>query len=99
FLDLGKGRIRHAEIAHHLSRALQDYPGERLELRRLALGLGYQALDVLVGDAELLADLHVMGEFVLRLLHPADLQDGEFAQARIELALEADEVADAVEGL
>jgi len=54
---------------------------------------GEQALDVLVGDAELLADLDVMGELVLRALHPADLQDRQLAQARIELALEADEAA------
>ena len=39
-----------------------------------------------------------MGEFVFRLLHPADLQDRKLAQPRIELALEADVAADAVEG-
>jgi hypothetical protein len=45
-----------------------------------------------------LADLHVMGEFVFRLLQPAHLEDGEFAQARVELALEADVTANAIEG-
>ena len=64
----------------------------------LALGLGDQAFDIVVGDAELLADLHMMGEFVFRPFHPADLQDRKFTQARIELALEADVAADAVEG-
>jgi hypothetical protein len=64
----------------------------------VALGLGHQASDILVGNAELLADLHVVGELIFRFLHPADLEDREFTQARIELALEADEAADAVEG-
>src|SRR6267143_1194983 len=64
----------------------------------LLLDLGDQASDILIGDAELLADLHVMGEFVFRFLHPADLQDCEFAQPRVEFALEADVAADAVEG-
>src|SRR3977135_219366 len=59
-------------------------------LERLPSGFGKKALDVLVSDAEFLADLHVMGEFVLRLLHPADLQDGQLAQPRIERALVAD---------
>src|SRR5713101_9234881 len=40
-LDLGEGGIGHAEIAHHLARALEDGPGERLELGGLALGLGH----------------------------------------------------------
>ena len=92
-------RGRSAEIAHHLAGALEDRLGQRLGLGRLALGFGHQTLDVLVGDAEILADLDVMRELVLRALHPTDLQDGELAQARIELALEADETADAVEGL
>src|SRR5262245_23493742 len=96
-LDLGEGGVGHANVAHHLACTLEDRLGERLELGRLALGLGHQALDVLVGDAEILADLDVMGELVLRALHPADLQDGELAQAWIELAAEADEAADAVE--
>src|SRR6266851_2345598 len=98
FLDLGESGVRHAEIAHHLARAPEDRLGQRLELGGLAFGLGEQPLDVLVGDAEFLADLDVMGEFVLRALHPADLQDGELAQARVELALEADEAAHAIEG-
>src|SRR5665213_484456 len=51
-----------------------------------------------VGDAEFLADLHMMSEFIFRLLHPADLQDRELAQPRVELALEADVAADAAEG-
>jgi hypothetical protein len=71
---------------------------QRLELRGLALGLGHQGGDIVVGDAELLADLHVVGELVFGFLHPADLEDREFAQARVELALEADVAADAVEG-
>ena len=40
------------ELAGHLARAAQHGPGQRLEARRLALGLGHQALDVGVGDAE-----------------------------------------------
>src|SRR5229473_4903636 len=97
-LDLGEGRIRHRKLAHHFARAFQDRLGQRLELRRLAVGLGNHASDILAGDAELLADLHVMGEFVFRLLQPAHLKDGEFAQARVELALEADVAADSIEG-
>ena len=54
--------------------------------------------DILVGDAELLADLHVMGEFILRLFHPADLEDRKLPQPRVELAPEADVAADPVEG-
>src|ERR1700730_5248510 len=84
-LDLGEGGLGHADVAHHLARALEDRLGERLELAWLTLGLGEQALDVLVGDAELLADLDVMGELVLRALHPADLQDRQLGQARMEL--------------
>src|SRR5262245_62006908 len=98
-LDLGEGRVGHAEFAHHLAGALEDGLGQRLELGWLALGLGHQTPDVLVGDAEILADLDVMGELVLRALHPAHLQNRELSQARIELALEADEAADAVERL
>src|SRR5882757_3904878 len=97
-LDLGKGRIRHRELADHLAGALEDRLGERLELRRLAFGFRDQALDVLVGDAELLADLHMVGEFVFGFLQPAALQDRELAQLRVELALEADVAADAIEG-
>ncbi len=89
-LDLGESRIRHRELAHHLARALQDRLRQRLQLRRLARGLRHQAGDVLVGDAEFLADLHVMGELVFRFLQPADLEDRELAQARVERALEAD---------
>ena len=96
--DLGEGCIRHRKPAHHLAGAFQDRPGQRLEARRPALGLGHQPLDILVGDAEFLADLDVMGEFIFRLLHPADLQDGEFAQPGVEFALEADIAADAAEG-
>ena len=39
----------------------------------------------------------MMGELVFGSLDPADLQDRQFAQPRIELAFEADEVADTVE--
>src|SRR6266404_2713069 len=97
-LDLGEGSLGHREFARHLARALQDRACERLERRRLALGLRHHVADILVGDAELLADLDVMGEFVLRLLHPAHLKNREFTQARVELALEADVGADAAEG-
>src|SRR5229473_650375 len=97
-LDRGEGSIRHRQLAHHFAGALQDRAGQRLERRRLALGLRHHVADILVGDPELLADLHVMGEFVLRPLHPAHLKDREFTQARIELALEADIAADAAEG-
>src|ERR1043166_7910003 len=44
-LDLGKGRIRHGELAHHLARAPQDGLRQRLELRWLALGFRDQAGD------------------------------------------------------
>src|SRR6202163_2263332 len=97
-LDLGEGQVRHRELPHHLAGAFQDRLGQWLELGRFVIGLGHQTSDILVGDAELLADLHVMGEFVFRFLHPADLQDRELAQPRIEFALEADVAADAVEG-
>src|ERR1700680_1451156 len=40
----------------------------------------------------------MMGEFIFRLLLPAALQDRKLTQARVELALEADVAADAVEG-
>src|SRR5579883_603256 len=98
-LDLGEGLVGHADVAHHLARALEHQLGEGIELAGLAFGLEEQALDVLVGDAEFLADLHVVREFVLRLLHPAHLQDGELPQARIERALVADVAADPVESL
>src|SRR5690349_9126773 len=61
-LDLGESRIRHRELAHHLAGAFQDRLRQRFQFRRLALGLGHQAGDIIVGDAELLADLHVVGE-------------------------------------
>src|SRR6476646_6398637 len=96
-LDLGKGLVGHADVAHHLAGALQNRPGERIELGGLAFGFEEQALNVLVGDAELLADLHMMGELVFRLLHPADLEDRKLPQARVELALESDIATDAVE--
>src|SRR5229473_4073514 len=97
-LDRGEASIRHRQLAHHFAGALQDRAGQRLERGRLALGLRHHVADILVGDPELLADLHVMGEFVLRPLHPAHLKDREFTQAWIELALEADIAADAAEG-
>src|SRR4051812_45507243 len=34
-LDLGKGRIRHRELAYHLAGAFQDRLGQRLQLRGL----------------------------------------------------------------
>src|SRR5256885_51646 len=97
-LDLGEGRLRHRKIAHHLACAAQYSLRQRFELRGFALGLGQQAFDIFIGNAEFLADLHVMGELIFRFLHPADLEDREFTQARIELAVEADVAADAVEG-
>src|ERR1700756_2025499 len=97
-LDIGKGRLRHRKLARHLARALEDRPGQWLRLRFLALGLRHHPGNVVVGDAESPADLHMMGELIFRLLQPADLQDGKLAQPRIELALEADVTADAVEG-
>lgn len=97
-LDLGKGHIRDREFAYHLAGTFQDRLGLWLERRGLALGLSHQAGDVIIGDAELSADLHVMSELVFRLLHPADLEDCKLPQARVELALEADVAADAVEG-
>src|ERR1700730_6380233 len=97
-LDLGKGRTRHRKLAHHFACAFHDRLSKRLKLGGLALGLGYQAPYILIGDAKLLADLHMMGEFVFRFLQPAHLKDRKFAQARVEFALEADVAADAVEG-
>jgi hypothetical protein len=93
-----EGLFPHRQFSHHFAGAFQDRFHERLELRRLAFGFRHQACDVVVGDAEFLADLHMMGEFVFRLLQPADLEDRKLPQPRIELALEADESADAVEG-
>src|SRR5262249_5114574 len=52
-LELGEGRLRHADVARQLARALEDRLGQRLELGGLALGLREQAFYVLVGDAEL----------------------------------------------
>src|SRR6266851_3219090 len=97
-LDLGESCIRHRKLAHHFACAFHDRLGKRLKLGGLALGLGYQAPYSLIGDAKLLADLHMMGEFVFRFLQPAHLKDSKFAQARVEFALEADVAADAVEG-
>ena len=61
-----------------------------IELGRPAGGLLADGADVVVGDAELAADLDVMGVFVRRLRQIADLQDRKLAQPRIELALVAD---------
>src|SRR5271165_1293045 len=97
-LDLGKGRLRHRELAHHFARTPEDHLCQRLELRLLAVGLRHDSGDVVVADAEFPADLHMMGELIFRLLQPSDLQDGKLAQARVELALETDIAADAVEG-
>src|SRR5216684_2181041 len=97
-LDLGERSLGHRELAHHLACAPQDCARQRLERRRPALGLRHHVADILVGDAVLLADLHVMGEFVFRLLHPAHLKNRKFTQARVKLALEADVAADAAEG-
>ena len=89
-IDLGKSRHRHFQILRHLARALEDCACQRFEPRLDALGLDHHRRDILVGDAKLLADLHVMGELIFRLLQPADLENGELAQARIELALVPD---------
>ena len=97
-LDLGKGCIRHRKLAHHLAGAAQNGFRQRLEFRWLALGLGHHGDDVVVGDAEFLADLDVMGEFVFGFFHPADLEDREFTQPWVELALVADVAAQAAEG-
>src|SRR5262249_19296427 len=51
-----------------------------------------------VGHAELPADLDVVRPFVRRAGQAPDHQDGELAQARVELALEADETAEPAEG-
>jgi hypothetical protein len=40
----------------------------------------------------------MVGEFIFRFFHPADLENRKFAQPGIELASEADLAADAVEG-
>src|SRR6202035_4268757 len=49
-LDLGKRRHRHFQILRHLSRALEDCAGQRLQPRLHALGLDHQRGDVVVGD-------------------------------------------------
>src|SRR5215468_9311850 len=63
-LDVGKGCLRHRKLAHHLTSAFQDGFRHRFEIRRLALGFRHHGRDVIVGDAELPADLHVVGELI-----------------------------------
>src|SRR5260370_37541006 len=65
-LDLGEGSLGHREFARHLARALQDRARQRLERRPLALRFPHHVSDILVGDAGLLAQPDVIGEFVLR---------------------------------
>ena len=63
-----------------------------------AFGFIGDGADVIVADAELAADLDVMRVFVGRAFEVADLQDGEFAQARVEAAFMPDEVCELVPG-
>ena len=65
--------------------------------RWAALGLVHQGADVRVGHAEFLADLDVVRPLVGCAREIADHQDRQFAQPRIELALEADEAAERAE--
>ena len=65
----------------------------------LAVGLVDQRTNVVGDDAEVVADLDVVRPLVGRAGEPADLQDGELAQPRIERAAEADVGAELPEGL
>jgi hypothetical protein len=85
-------------VISRAARRAQHRLGQRLELARPPLGLVGDRADVVVADAEVAADLHMMGILVRRPREIADLQDGHLAQARIEPAPVANEVAEPVEG-
>src|SRR5262249_42886251 len=72
--------------------------GKRVEIARRALGLGDQGADIGVTDAEVATDLDVVRPLVRLARQISDLQDGKLAQARVESALEADELAETAEG-
>src|SRR5262245_24258555 len=89
--------VRDREAGRHLARGPKHDLRQRLQLRRPAGGLRGKRSDVVVGHAEVAADLDVMRVFVHRLREVADLQDRELAEPRIEPALVADELAEPVE--
>jgi hypothetical protein len=75
-------------------RRLEHGFGQRFEIAGAAFRLGGNGADVVVADAEIVADLDVMGILVGRARQVADLKDGELAQPWIELGAVADVVAD-----
>jgi hypothetical protein len=82
--SVGEGGVAGGQVGRHLACARSTTLGQRLQPGRAPLGLRDHAADVVVGDAEVAADLDVVGIFVLRAGEVADLEDGQFAQARVE---------------
>ena len=83
-----------ARFRRHFAGRLEHGFGQRLQIGGAVLRLGGDGADVIVADAEIVADLDVMGILVGRSGNIADLKDGELAQPRIELGAVADVVAD-----
>jgi len=79
-----------AAIDRHLARRPQHRLGQGIELGRTAGAVLGDGADVVVGDAELAAELDVMHILVGAARGVADLEDRHLAQARVELALVAD---------
>jgi hypothetical protein len=97
----GKGnkrRLRDGKVAGRLARRLEHELGDGLEPARSPLRLRNQGMDIVVRHAEVAADLDVMRPLIGRASEIAHLQDGKLAQARIEPALEADELTKPTEG-
>ncbi len=59
-----EGRFRYGETGRHFARCFEHQFGERIELGGTALGLLGDRADIVVADAELAADLDVMGVLV-----------------------------------
>jgi hypothetical protein len=94
FAQLREGGVGDGEFRGHFARRLEHGFGQRLESAGTAFRLGGDGADVVVADAEIVADLDVMGIFVGRSGDIADLKDRELAQPRIELGAVPDLMAD-----
>ena len=95
FAQVREGGVGNGQFRRHFTGRLEHGFGQRLQIGGAALRLGGDGADVVVADAEIVADLDVMGILVGRSGNIADLKDGELAQPRIELGTVADVVADA----
>src|SRR5580704_5706055 len=75
FAQVREGGIGNGQFRRHFTSRMEHGFGQRLQIGGAALRLGGDGADVVVADAEIAADLDVMGILIGRPREVADLED------------------------